>query len=46
MGLIAEADEFHAQMASNEENVSIWWRHHVLLLKADCDFQPLWCFTW
>ena len=20
--------EFHAQMASNEENVSIWWRHH------------------
>ena len=21
--------EFSAQMASNEENVSIWWRHHV-----------------
>ena len=21
--------EFHAQMASNTENVSIWWRHHV-----------------
>ena len=21
--------EFHAQMASNAENVSIWWRHHV-----------------
>ena len=20
--------EFHAQMASNAENVSIWWRHH------------------
>ena len=20
--------EFPAQMASNEENVSIWWRHH------------------
>ena len=23
-------DEFPAQMASNAENVSIWWRHHVL----------------
>ena len=22
--------EFPAQMASNEDNVSIWWRHHVL----------------
>ena len=22
-------DEFSAQMASNTENVSIWWRHHV-----------------
>ena len=22
--------EFHAQMASNAENVSIWWRHHVV----------------
>ena len=24
--------EFPAQRASNAENVSIWWRHHVLLL--------------
>ena len=24
-----EAGEFPAQMASNTENVSIWWRHHV-----------------
>ena len=24
-----EAGEFTAQMASNEENFSIWWRHHV-----------------
>ena len=23
-------DEFPAKMASNAENVSIWWRHHVL----------------
>ena len=22
--------EFPAQLASNAENVSIWWRHHVL----------------
>ena len=21
--------EFPAQMASNAENISIWWRHHV-----------------
>ena len=24
------ANEFPAQMASNTENVSIWWRHHVI----------------
>ena len=24
------AGEFPAQMASNAENVSIWWRHHVI----------------
>ena len=23
--------EFHAQMASNAENVSVWWRHHGVL---------------
>ena len=23
-----ETGEFHAQMPSNAENVSIWWRHH------------------
>ena len=23
------AGEFPAQMASNAENASIWWRHHV-----------------
>ena len=35
--------EFPAQMASNAENVSIWWRHHVLKLvmsQADEFFQP------
>ena len=25
-----ETGEFPAQMASNAENVSIWWRHHDL----------------
>ena len=25
--------EFLAQMASNAENASIWWRHHELILK-------------
>ena len=26
---LAGTGEFPAQMASNAENVSIWWRHHV-----------------
>ena len=28
--------EFPAQMASNAENVSIWWRHHGLWLDLSC----------
>ena len=24
--------DFSAQMASNAENVSIWWRHHVAVI--------------
>ena len=31
--------EFPTQMARNAENVSIWWRHHVILLAT-------WCITW
>ena len=27
--------EFPAQMASNAENVSIWWRHHVAPIQSD-----------
>ena len=27
--------EFPAQRASNEENVSIWWRHHVSTVPTD-----------
>ena len=30
-GKSPEAGEFPSQMASNAENVSIWWRHHVHL---------------
>ena len=30
--------EFPAQMASNAENVSIWWRHHVPIIVML--FQP------
>ena len=30
-GLWPGTGEFPAQMASNAENVSIWWRHHVKL---------------
>ena len=26
-----ETGEFPAQMASNAENISIWWRHHVII---------------
>ena len=28
--------EFPAQMASNAENASIWWRHHVVGIFTDC----------
>ena len=38
--------EFPAQMASNAENVSIWWRHHVILqvsiLRASCKIELQW----
>ena len=30
-------DGFPAQRASNEENVSIWWRHHVLERETTCE---------
>ena len=34
------AGEFPAQMASNAENVSIWWRHHDTVLSG-CDYISL-----
>ena len=30
LAFVQEADKFPAQMASNAENVSIWWRHHAI----------------
>ena len=32
-GFCAGTGEFPAQMASNAENVSIWWRRHVDMVK-------------
>ena len=34
--------EFPAQMASYSENVSIWWRHHVLADRCTGDRLVLW----
>ena len=42
-GEFTGAGEFPAQMASNAENVSIWWCHHVYDNKASyisCAMQP------
>ena len=32
--------EFPAQRASNPENVSIWWRHHIMF-RYEPDVQPM-----
>ena len=37
--------EFPAHMASNAENVSIWWRHHVLQLLEEKWHALSWCST-
>ena len=34
--------EFPSQRASNADNVSIWWRHHVVYLLATCKFPSRW----
>ena len=34
VGNSSGTDEFPAQMASNAEKVSIWWRHHEYLRKS------------
>ena len=38
---LAFVREFLVQMASNAENVSIWWRHHVESNIHDISFQSL-----
>ena len=35
--------EFPAQMASNAENVSIWWRHHEY--KCCCNTADIVCYV-
>ena len=41
--------EFPAQMASNAETVSIWWRHHALLgvviAKSVSSYSPFWVLS-
>ena len=38
VGNLSGTGEFPAQMASNAENVSIWWRHHGKTIHPDCPF--------
>ena len=51
-GLCTETGEFPAQMASNAENISIWWRHHIrdLLLAHRSSFVSpsfaTFCLLW
>ena len=37
-----EAGEFPAHMASNAENVSIWWRHHEYPWAVEVEFTQIW----
>ena len=43
-GNLPVTGEFPAQRTSNTENVSIWWRHHVHILKKT-SWQYLWDMT-
>ena len=38
--------KFPAQMASNAENVSIWWRHHALIHLILCQVLVVERFRW
>ena len=40
-----ETGEFPAQVASNAENVSIWWRHHVATWNDDSKSSGKWWVT-
>ena len=37
-----DTGEFPAQMTSNAENVSIWWRHHETVLFCWCSYLASW----
>ena len=37
--------EFHAQRASKEENVSIWWRDHYIAKPMPLQTMWLWCIN-
>ena len=39
-GKFTGTGEFPTQMASNAENVSIWWRHHVIIMKPQGICNP------
>ena len=39
-GIYGGTGEFPAQMASNAENISIWWRHHGNQKQADGPENP------
>ena len=49
-GNSAVAGELPAQMASNAENISIWWRHHVArdygLLNDDWTYSSVFSAKW
>ena len=38
--------EFPAQMASYAENVSVWWRHHVIFWKSHEQLLINWDYPW
>ena len=43
-----ETVEFPAQMASNAENASIWWRHHVIYIENNVgdELVRCLCYQW
>ena len=44
-GIIGElTGEFLTQMASNAENVSIWWRHHAKKMLATDSWETLYLY--
>ena len=42
LAFVCGIGEFPAQMASNAENVSIWWRHHVIRISRHGAIYRMW----